>query len=120
VRDLEAISPDGWMHDQAEMDRPGNKDIQLELFYSYGSNSPLYPSWQQYFRDNQSPMLIVWGKNDQIIPAAGTEPYKRDLKNLEFHLFDTGHFALEEDLAQIGSLMMAFLEKSVPQPVKAR
>ncbi|CAN5606438.1 alpha/beta hydrolase [soil metagenome] len=120
VRNVEAISPDGWMHDQAGMDRPGNKDIQLELFYSYGSNSPLYPSWQQYFRDHQPPMLIVWGKNDQIFPAAGAEPYKRDLKNLEFHLLDTGHFALEEDLSSISTLMLEFLKKNVPQPAEVR
>ena len=74
MRNLEAISQDGWVHDQAGMDRPGNKEIQLELFYSYGSNPALYPEWQEYFRAHQPPMLIVWGKNDQIFPAAGVEP----------------------------------------------
>lgn len=118
VRNIEAISPDGWMHDQAGMDRPGNKAIQLELFYSYGSNAPLYPQWQEYFRTHQPPTLIVWGKNDQIFPAAGAEPYKRDLKNLEFHLLDTGHFALEEDGEVIGVLISKFLSKVV-QPVGA-
>jgi pimeloyl-ACP methyl ester carboxylesterase len=119
VRNPEAISPDGWVHDQAGMDRPGNKEIQLELFYSYGSNPPLYPQWQEYFRTHQPPMLIVWGKNDQIFPAAGAEPYKRDLKNLEFHLLDTGHFAIEEDGEVIGNLMNEFLSKVVPMPVSA-
>ncbi len=119
VRNVESISPDGWWHDQAGMDRPGNKDIQLELFYSYGSNPQHYPKWQEYFRTHQPPMLIVWGKNDQIFPAAGAEPYKRDLKNLEFHLLDTGHFALEEDCEQIASLMNQFLSKVVPSPVSA-
>jgi pimeloyl-ACP methyl ester carboxylesterase len=120
VRNIESISPDGWVHDQAGMDRPGNKEIQLELFYSYGSNPPLYPQWQEYFRTHQPPMLIVWGKNDQIFPAAGAEPYKRDLKNLEYHLFDTGHFALEEDGEEIGNLMNEFLSKVVPMPVAAK
>jgi pimeloyl-ACP methyl ester carboxylesterase len=119
VRDLESISPDGWSHDQAGLDRPGNKDIQLELFYSYGSNPPLYPAWQQYFRDHQPPMLIVWGKNDQIFPAAGAEPYKRDLKNLEVHLLNTGHFALEEDGALIANLIRNFLERTVPSKVSS-
>ena len=119
VRNVEAISPDGWVHDQAGMDRPGNKEIQLELFYSYGSNPPLYPQWQEYFRTHQPPMLIVWGKNDQIFPAAGAEPYKRDLKNVEVHLLDTGHFALEEDGELIGNLMIEFLSKVVPVPVGA-
>jgi pimeloyl-ACP methyl ester carboxylesterase len=115
VRDKEAISPDNWNIDQPLLDRPGNAEIQLALFYSYGSNPALYPEWQAYFREQQPPMLIVWGKNDQIFPAAGAEPYKRDLKNLEFHLLDTGHFALEEDGAEIAGLMRHFLRKNVQQ-----
>jgi pimeloyl-ACP methyl ester carboxylesterase len=113
VRDQEAISPDNWNIDQPRLDRPGNALIQLALFYSYGGNSPLYPKWQAYFRQHQPPTLIVWGKNDPIFPAAGAEPYKRDLKNLEFHLLDTGHFALEEDGDTIAALMRNFLRKNV-------
>ncbi|MBU6451055.1 MAG: alpha/beta hydrolase [Cyanobacteria bacterium REEB67] len=112
VRNIEAISPDAWVHDQAGLDRPGNEAIQLELFYSYGTNSPLYPSWQKYFRTHQPPALIVWGKNDAIFPAAGAEPYKRDLKNIEYHLLDTGHFALEEDGTVIADLIDAFLTRN--------
>ena len=112
-RDKEAISPDTWNIDQPLLDRPGNVEIQLALFYSYGSNPPLYPKWQAYFSQYQPPMLIVWGKNDKIFPAAGAEPYKRDLKNLEFHLFDTGHFALEEDGDKIADLMRSFLRNNV-------
>ena len=93
----ELVSPDGAAHDQFLLDRKGNDEIQLDLFLSYGSNPPLYPQWQEYFRKHQPPMLIVWGKNDQIFPAAGAEPYKRDLKTLEYHLLDAGHFALETD-----------------------
>lgn len=115
VRDVTRISPDTWTIDQALMDRPGNKDVQLQLFFSYGSNAPLYPSWQAYFRAHQPPTLIVWGKNDQIFPAAGAEPYKRDLKNLDFNLLDTGHFALEEDGGEIGRKIRAFMaERVVP------
>jgi len=113
VRQAESICPDAWLLDQAGMDRPGNKEIQLELFYSYGSNAPLYPQWQEYFRTHQPPTLVVWGKNDPIFPAAGAEPYKRDLKNLEYHLLDTGHFALEEDCEVIGNLINQFLGKVV-------
>jgi pimeloyl-ACP methyl ester carboxylesterase len=110
VRRLEAISPDNWLIDQYLLDRPGNKDIQLQLFYDYGSNVPRYPEWQAYFRRHQPPTLIVWGKNDQIFPADGAHPYKRDLNDLEFHLLDTGHFALEEDHQVIAGLMRRFLE----------
>ena len=115
VRNVETISPDTWGHVQPLLDRPGNQEIQLALFYSYGSNPPLYPQWQAYLREHQPPTLIVWGKNDPIFPAAGAFPYKRDLKNLEFHLLDTGHFALEEDGAEIAALIRDFLDK---QPVR--
>jgi pimeloyl-ACP methyl ester carboxylesterase len=111
VRNLDRISPDTWGHVQPLLDRPGNQEIQLALFYSYGSNPPLYPKWQEYFRKHQPPTLIVWGKNDEIFPEAGAHPYKRDLKNVDFHLFDTGHFALEEDGARIAALIRGFLDK---------
>jgi pimeloyl-ACP methyl ester carboxylesterase len=110
VRQPKAISSDNWLTDQCLLDRPGNKEIQLQLFYSYGSNPARYPEWQAYFRRHQPPTLIVWGKNDQIFPADGAHPYKRDLKNLQFHLLDTGHFALEEDHHVIAGLMRRFLE----------
>ena len=113
VRNVESISPDTWTIDQTLLDRPGNQAIQLALFYDYRTNSPLYPAWQAYFREHQPPTLIVWGKNDKIFPAAGAHPYKRDLKNIEFHLLDTGHFALEEDGQQIASLIREFLRKNV-------
>lgn len=109
VRDPETISPDNWLIDQYLLDRPGNVDIQLALFYSYGSNPPLYPEWQAYFREHQPPTLIVWGKNDYIFPADGAHPYLRDLKNIEFHLLNTGHFALEEDGDVIAFLIRRFL-----------
>lgn len=113
IRDVSRISPDAWTVDQARMDRPGNKDIQLEMFYSYGTNPPLYPGWQAYFRKHQPPMLIVWGKNDKIFPPAGAHPYLRDLPKAELHLLDTGHFALEEDSETIGRLMRSFLQRNV-------
>jgi pimeloyl-ACP methyl ester carboxylesterase len=115
VRNVETISPDTWGHVQPLLDRPGNQEIQLALFYSYGSNPALYPKWQEYLRKHQPPTLIVWGKNDAIFPADGAHPYKRDLKNLEFHLLDTGHFALEEDGQQIASLIRNFLGKQLSQ-----
>ena len=109
------VSPDAWMVDQAYMDRPGNKDIQLELFYSYGTNPPHYPEWQAYFREHQPPMLITWGKNDKIFPAEGATPYLRDLPEAELHLLDTGHFALEEEGERIAQLMLDFLDRKVPR-----
>ncbi|MCA9468288.1 MAG: alpha/beta hydrolase [Nitrospira sp.] len=113
VRDVASISPDNWLVDQYLLDRPGNKDIQLQLFYSYGSNPPLYPEWQEYLREHQPPTLIVWGQHDQIFPADGAYPYRRDLKDVEFHLLDTGHFALEEDGTIIADYIRRFLDTRV-------
>ncbi|TFI54871.1 alpha/beta hydrolase [Mastigocladus laminosus UU774] len=113
VRSPEAISPDNWNIDQPLLDRPGNNDIQLKLFYSYSTNPPLYPQWQEYFRKHQPPTLIVWGKNDYIFPAEGAYPYKKDLQTVEFHLLDTGHFALEEEGDTIADHIRKFLTTHV-------
>jgi pimeloyl-ACP methyl ester carboxylesterase len=113
VRDVETISPDNWHHVQSLLDRPGNQEIQLDLFLSYGANPPLYPEWQEYLRANQPPTLIVWGKNDPIFPAEGAYPYRRDLTEVDFHLLDTGHFALEEDGPTIAGLIRDFLNRRV-------
>tara|TARA_B110000858_G_scaffold77483_1_gene89776 strand:+ start:12985 stop:14049 length:1065 start_codon:yes stop_codon:yes gene_type:complete len=115
VSDVEAVSPDSWGHVQPLLDREGNQEIQLQMFYSYGSNPALYPNWQQYFRDHQPPMLIVWGQNDEIFPAAGAEPYKRDLKNIDYYLLDTGHFALETHVDEIAERMRTFLKRELQQ-----
>ena len=113
VKDPQLVSPDGPAQDQFLLDRKGNDEIQLDMFLSYGSNPPLYPTWQEYFRKHQPPMLIAWGKNDQIFPATGAEPYKRDLKTLEYHLLDAGHFALETNGDEIAQLMREFLGRHV-------
>jgi len=111
VRNTETISPDNWNIDLMHLSREENNEIQLAMFYDYRTNVPLYPSWQKYFRDYQPPTLIVWGKNDYIFPADGAYPYKKDLKNLDFHLLNTGHFALEEDGDIIAELIKEFLNK---------
>jgi pimeloyl-ACP methyl ester carboxylesterase len=109
VRNENAISPDNWILDQSLLERPGNKEIQLQLFYDYRSNPPLYPKWQEYFRKYQPPTLVVWGRNDYIFLKEGAIPYQRDLKNIEVHLLDTGHFALEEESELIAELISRFL-----------
>jgi pimeloyl-ACP methyl ester carboxylesterase len=119
VRNLETIDPDNWNIDQPLLDRPGNDEIQLALFYSYGTNPPLYPQWQEYFRKYQPPTLIVWGQNDYIFPAEGAYPYKRDLKDIEFHLLDTGHFALEEEGDAIADHIHHFMTAHVTQRAKS-
>jgi pimeloyl-ACP methyl ester carboxylesterase len=111
VNDTSLVSPDTWTIDQALLDRPGNAEIQLDLFYDYRTNIPLYPQWQAYFRKHKPPALVVWGKNDAIFVAAGAAPYQRDLPDAAIHLLDTGHFALETHGTEIANLIRDFLGK---------
>jgi pimeloyl-ACP methyl ester carboxylesterase len=113
VSDTSRISPDNWTHDQPLLDRPGNNDIQLDIFYDYRTNLPLYPKVQEWLRQHRPPTLIVWGKNDVIFPADGAHPYKRDLSDLEFHLLDTGHFVLEDKADEVIPLIHDFLDRKV-------
>ena len=108
----ELISPDNYWHVQYLLDRPGNQEVQLELFLDYGTNVGRYAKWQTLFRKHQPPTLLMWGKNDHIFPAEGAYPYKRDLKDLEFHLLNTGHFALEEYGPEIADRMLALLDRT--------
>ncbi|HEY8957266.1 alpha/beta hydrolase [Chitinophaga sp.] len=111
VPDASLISPDNWEIDLRHLERPENDAIQLALFYDYQNNVTLYPKWQQYFRDHQPQTLIVYGKNDYIFPGSGAEAFKKDLKNLEFHLFETGHFALESYGNEIAAIISDFLSR---------
>jgi pimeloyl-ACP methyl ester carboxylesterase len=95
------------------LDRPGNKDIQLDLFYDYRTNLPLYPKFQAYFRQYQPPTLIVWGKNDEIFPPAGATPYMKDLPQAEFHLLDTGHFVMEDKADEAIPIIRSFLDRKL-------
>jgi pimeloyl-ACP methyl ester carboxylesterase len=113
VADVSRVSPDNWIHDQALLDRSGNAEIQMDLFYDYRTNLTLYPAVQAYFRARQPPALIVWGKNDKIFPADGAHPYKRDLPDVELHLIDTGHFALEDKADEIIPLIRDFLGRKI-------
>ncbi|MGL4621625.1 MAG: alpha/beta fold hydrolase, partial [Chroococcidiopsis sp.] len=124
VRNLESLSPDTWTLDEALLDRPGNVEIQLALKYDYQSNVLLYPQWQAYLRQHQPPTLVVWGKNDLGFLVEGADAYKRDLQNLEFHLLDTGHFALEEEVEAIanyiGQFMTTHIVKEETMPATSR
>jgi pimeloyl-ACP methyl ester carboxylesterase len=111
VADTSLLSPDTWTLDQAGLDRAGNDEIQLDLFFDYRTNLPLYPRFQRYFREHQPPALVIWGRNDAIFLAEGATPYRRDLPKAEIHLLDTGHFALETHSDEIASLIQDFLAR---------
>jgi pimeloyl-ACP methyl ester carboxylesterase len=112
-RNPDDVSPDSYLLDQSKLDRPGNDKIQLALFYDYRNNPPLYPVWHKYLREKKPPVLVVWGKNDPVFAPAGAEAFLKDLPQAELHLLDTGHFALEEDGAEIAQIIRAFLAKNI-------
>ncbi|TDQ39810.1 alpha/beta fold hydrolase [Aureibacillus halotolerans] len=110
TRHPERISPDAWNMDQFVLDRPGNDDIQLALYYDYRNNLQLYPSWHEFFRTYQPPTLVAWGKNDMFFGPKGALAYQNDLNDCEVHLLNTGHFPLEEDLEVSAFLIKRFLK----------
>ncbi|MFC9968076.1 alpha/beta fold hydrolase [Nocardia ignorata] len=106
---LSLVSPDTWTLDQAYLDRPGNKEIQLDLFADYKNNLDGYPEFQKYFAEHRPPTLIAWGEHDEIFGADGARAYLRDLPDAELHLLDAGHFALETHGPEIAALIRDFL-----------
>jgi len=115
VKDPSQIDPESWVLQRALLSRPGNKEAMLALLYDYRTNLDRYGEWQNYFRQHQPPMLIVWGKNDAIFPAPGAQAYLRDLPQAELHLLDTGHFALEDHADEIARLIRDFFDRKVPK-----
>jgi len=112
-RDETKVSPDAWIFDQFTLDKPGNAEIQLALFYDYRNNVAQYDAWHAALRKYEPPVLAVWGKNDPFFLPAGALAFKHDVPNAEIHLLDTGHFALEEDGDDIANYSLKFLRKNV-------
>jgi pimeloyl-ACP methyl ester carboxylesterase len=111
VADASKVAPESYTLDSALLSRPGNDEIQLDLFLDYASNVALYPKFQNYFRSKQPPLLAVWGKNDPFFLPPGAEAFKRDNPNAEVHFFDTGHFALETHVEEIAPVIREFLNR---------
>lgn len=107
--DQSRVAPESYALDSALLARPGNEDIQLDLFLDYASNVKLYPRFQDYFRTHRPPTLAVWGKADPFFLPAGAEAFKRDNPDAQVEFFDTGHFALETHSAEIGATIVEFL-----------
>ena len=110
---LDRISPDTWTLDQARLDRPGNAEIQLDLFADYLFNLDEYPAFQAMFREHRPPLLAVWGEGDEIFGPDGARAFARDLPDARIHLLDTGHFALETHLPEITELVREFLRDAL-------
>ncbi|WP_366970524.1 alpha/beta fold hydrolase [Rhodocytophaga aerolata] len=111
TRDPENVNPDTWHLDYFRMSRPNAHKVNIDLWYDYQNNLTLYPQWHQYLRKHQPPMLIVWGKNDEYFPQSGAEAFKQDVHTIDYIIYDTGHFALEEDGYEIIEKIRAFMAK---------
>lgn len=111
TRHPDNIAPENWNLDYMKISRPGQHQMQLGLFYDYQNNIKHYPAWQQYLRDHQPPVLIVWGKHDAFFPVPGAEGYRRDVKDVDYNILNTGHFALEEEGPFIAGKIREFLSK---------
>jgi pimeloyl-ACP methyl ester carboxylesterase len=106
----DSVAPESYTLDTALMERPGNKEIQLDLFLDYASNVKLYPKFQEYFRRAKPPLLAIWGKNDPFFVPAGAVAFRKDLPNAQVQFLDTGHFATETHIVEIAAAMKEFLE----------
>ena len=112
VADPEMIAPESYTLDVALLERPGNKDIQLDLFLDYASNLTLYPVFQKYFSDAKPPLLAIWGKHDPFFIPAGAEAYRRDNPNAVVEFLDSGHFALETHFEKIASEIVRLMDRA--------
>lgn len=120
VQDASLVAPEAYELDSALLARPGNDEIQLDLFLDYASNVALYPKFQEYFRTKRPPLLAVWGKNDPFFLPPGAEAFKRDNPVAEVHFYDAGHFALETHVPEIASAIRDFLSRNlIRQPSAA-
>jgi pimeloyl-ACP methyl ester carboxylesterase len=113
VPDPDRIAPEGYTLDAAMIARPGNMEIQLDLFLDYANNVERYPEFQDYFRRAKPPLLAIWGRHDPFFVPAGAEAFKRDNPNAVVRLLDTGHFATETHVGEISAAMHEFLESAI-------
>jgi pimeloyl-ACP methyl ester carboxylesterase len=111
--DISQYNPDLWVDEYYFLNQPGQADIQLDLFYDYQNNVKSYPKWQQWLRDHQPPLLVIWGRYDTSFTVAGAEAYRRDDPHAEVHILDAGHFALDLKPKEIVRLMADFM-KNLP------
>ena len=109
----EAIDPVGYTIDAAMIARPGNMDIQLDLFLDYANNVKLYPAFQEYFRRSKPPTLAIWGRYDPFFIPPGAEAFRRDNPNATVRFLDTGHFALETHVEEVAAAMRSFLNETL-------
>jgi pimeloyl-ACP methyl ester carboxylesterase len=119
VSNPESVPPESYTLDAALLKRPGNEEIQLDLFLDYASNVKLYPKFQEYFRKSKPPLLAIWGKNDPFFLPPGAEAFRKDLPNAKIQFLDTGHFAIETHVTEISAAIKDFLSANIASQMKA-
>ncbi len=119
VKEETLVAPEAYQLDSALLARPGNDEIQLDLFLDYASNVALYPKFQEYFRTKQPPLLAVWGNSDPFFLPPGAEAFKRDNPNAEVRFYETGHFALETHHQEIAGAIRDFLGRTLREQTRA-
>jgi len=107
----ELINPDTWFDEFYFLNQPNQVDIQTELFFDYQNNVKSYPVWQKWLREHQPRMLVLWGRFDRSFTVTGAEAYRREVPTAEIHLLDAGHFALDEQPAEVIRLTENFLDQ---------
>lgn len=111
VKDATLVAPESYELDAALLARPGNDEIQLDLFLDYASNVALYPAFQEYFRSKQPPLLAVWGNTDPFLLPAGAEAFRRDNPRAKLRFDETGHF--ETHYPEIARAIQDFLDRKL-------
>jgi pimeloyl-ACP methyl ester carboxylesterase len=108
--EVELYDPDLWTDEYAFLNRPGEAQIQSDLFYDYRTNVGEYPKWQAWLRERQPRLLVIWGKYDLSFELSEPEAYRRDVPSAQIHVLDAGHFALDTAADEIASLVRGFLK----------
>jgi pimeloyl-ACP methyl ester carboxylesterase len=106
--DVQRYDPDLWTDEFAFLSRPGQADIQTDLFYDYRTNVASYPSWQAWLRQKQPRLLVVWGKYDPSFELSEAQAYRADVPGAEVHILDAGHFALDTAADEIAAYIVEF------------
>ncbi|HEU6450931.1 MAG TPA: alpha/beta hydrolase [Gemmatimonadaceae bacterium] len=116
----ELVSPDNWESDSAFMRREHAVRLNLDLFYDYRTNVPLYPEWQRLLRELRPKTLIFWGQEDVFFTREGGEAYLADIPDAEMHRLDAGHFAVEDHLEYIAHHIRRFYDTRVATDASRR
>lgn len=109
VPDPTTVDPDAWEHDLALLARAGQDDVQLALFRDYATNRTLYPAVHDWLRTSGVPVLVIWGRNDEIFAAAGASAFLEHSPEARVELVDGGHFLLESHLDEVAGTIRGWL-----------